>query len=721
MKRSVALIVLFFFGISAHAQTAGQVVLTEQQLQKLPNDTSRIIPMFLVARSFIFSDSAKAIHYIREGLALSRKYNQPKFICIYQELWAEVYVLQGRFDAAITLLEDAHKLAVRIHNDYMIVNYEALRGEICSKQGDYPGAIQHNVAYMRYGEEKKDTQYILVGLVNISEVYQSEKNDEKAGEYAHRILQYPYNPHNVIAVTKALEMIATADIRHQRYEPARDSLQRALRLYAADNNDNGKAIIYSVLARCYPADPFHQLQYALPAQDLWERLGPDNGYAVSNLVNLGAVYAYLARSGTAQPTITTTASARDTAPPLTRDTLDGDETAAWRTLQATRKMSVSALTAKARAYYKEALDRANRTNDREGLILVSDSLAALDVTDNHFQEAASLLQRRNRLYDSVFSQENKNHLAGVEADYKVELSDKQLQINKLALSNQIKIKWLLISSLVLVLLILGLIFRQGRVQKKNNASLSSLNTKLNEANGQLNEANARLGETNQQLGEANRVKTQFFGILNHDLRSPVASLITLLRLRQRDPEIIDQQAVEARTGQITLAAEELLEKMEDLLIWSKGQMEQFRPKMKPVTVANLFSDIERKFATEGAVLHFDQPPGLSVTTDEDFAKTILRNLTGNAIKALRTHPNHAPAQINWKAWTEGPGICLSITDSGPGATAEQLSPLFDESAPIGIRSGLGLHIIRDMARAIGCEVTTNSPSNGGLEVRLHFR
>ena len=481
------------------------------------------------------------------------------------------------------------------------------------------------------------------------------------------------------------------------------------------------AIIYGVLARCYPADPFHQLQYALPAQELWERLGPDNGYAVSNLVNLGAVYAYLARFGTNQMEDKNASLAHKTPSSSTRDTLDGDETAAWRTLQATRKMSVSALTAKARAYYKEALDRANRTNDREGLILVSDSLAALDVTDNHFQEAASLLQRRNRLYDSVFSQENKNHLAGVEADYKVELSDKQLQINKLALSNQIKIKWLLISSLVLVLLILGLIFRQGRVQKKNNASLSSLNTKLNEANGQLNDANARLGETNQQLGEANKVKTQFFGILNHDLRSPVASLITLLRLRQRDPEIIDQQAVEARTGQITLAAEELLETMEDLLIWSKGQMEQFRPKMKPVTVANLFSDIERKFATEGAVLHFDQPPGLSVVTDEDFAKTILRNLTGNAIKALRIHPNHAPAQINWKAWTEGPGICLSITDSGPGATAEQLSPLFDESAPIGIRSGLGLHIIRDMARAIGCEVTTNSPSNGGLEVRLHFR
>jgi signal transduction histidine kinase len=326
------------------------------------------------------------------------------------------------------------------------------------------------------------------------------------------------------------------------------------------------------------------------------------------------------------------------------------------------------------------LDRATHVNDREGLMQVSDSLAALDALDGHFKEAYTFLQEHDRLSDSVFSQENKNHLAGVEADYKVELTDKQLQINKLALSNQIKIKWLLISSLSLVLLTLVLIFRQSSLRKRNNASLSLLNTQLNQANGQLNEVNARLGDSNQQLEAANRVKTQFFGILNHDLRSPVASLITVLRLRQREPEMIEQQAVEARTGQITRAAEQLLETMEDLLIWSKGQMEQFRPRMKAVAVAQLFTDIERKFAGEGATLQFDQPPGLTVVTDEDFAKTILRNLTGNAIKALRDY------------------AATTLT----------------------VHSGLGLHIIRDMAKAIGCEVRTSSPRDGGLEVRLHF-
>jgi C4-dicarboxylate-specific signal transduction histidine kinase len=88
---------------------------------------------------------------------------------------------------------------------------------------------------------------------------------------------------------------------------------------------------------------------------------------------------------------------------------------------------------------------------------------------------------------------------------------------------------------------------------------------------------------------------------------------------------------------------------------------------------------------------------------------------------VAAHPNHTPAQINWKAWMEAGSIWLSITDNGPGATNEQLTPLFDEGAPIGIRSGLGLHIVRDTAKAIGCELHTHSPHEGGLEVCLTMR
>ena len=59
-----------------------------------------------------------------------------------------------------------------------------------------------------------------------------------------------------------------------------------------------------------------------------------------------------------------------------------------------------------------------------------------------------------------------------------------------------------------------------------------------------------------------------------------------------------------------------------------------------------------------------------------------------------------------------------MTYNGPGATDEQLRALYDESAPSGARTGLGLHIIRDLAKAIGCKVTYNAGKGLGAEFIL---
>ena len=712
----------FFYTISVSAQsreTAPNNLTPEQQLETLPHDSSRIRPLFIIANSYLYSDSTKTLRYLKEGLELARKFNRQNAICTFLLLWAEVYNAQGKFDAALPILEQAHEVAVRNHNANLIATYEQLRGVICNETGDYPGAIAHDIEYIKQGEAVKDTQMIMIGLANVCVAYQNEKNNDKTVEYARKILEYPYSPRNALSVSKALEMIASVYIEQHKYTQAQDSLKKAFQLYAAEKNENGMAIIYTSLAACYPNDPYHNLEYALPAQELWEKLGPDNGYAISNLGNLGAVYTNLARIKLGL--------LKDSSTFATVAGPGNPQSAAARALYEAAKLNATALKAKAGAYYLQALDRATKTSNREVLVQISDSLSSLEALDGRYKDAYFHLKQHQILYDSVYSQDNKNHVAGIEADYKVELSDKQLQLNKLELSSQIKIKWLLISSLSLTLLVLGLIFWQSRLRKKNNASLSALNKELNETNLKLNEANSRLEDANSQLEAANRVKTQFFAILNHDLRRPVASLITLLNLHQQDPEVFDEQVVKARTGQLTQAAEDLLETMEDLLIWSKGQMERFRPNMKPVLVASLFADVEKKFASEKVSMTFDQPAGLSIISDRDFTQTILRNLTGNAVKALTKHfggtesnatPHPYPGKIAWKAWEDPEGVRMSIIDNGPGATPEQLNPLFDEEAVVGLGSGLGLHIIRDMAKAIGCEIESFSPQEGGLGIRL---
>ncbi|UPT71711.1 MAG: ATP-binding protein [Flavobacterium sp. JAD_PAG50586_2] len=107
-----------------------------------------------------------------------------------------------------------------------------------------------------------------------------------------------------------------------------------------------------------------------------------------------------------------------------------------------------------------------------------------------------------------------------------------------------------------------------------------------------------------------------------------------------------------------------------------------------------------------------------MNTDENYLKTIIRNLTGNAIKALKEIENPT---ILWKAWKENNQTYLSITDNGPGAGQEQFKALYDDKEVVGIKSGLGLHLIRDLCRAIDCEISVNSKLTSGTTITLKLK
>lgn len=90
-------------------------------------------------------------------------------------------------------------------------------------------------------------------------------------------------------------------------------------------------------------------------------------------------------------------------------------------------------------------------------------------------------------------------------------------------------------------------------------------------------------------------------------------------------------------------------------------------------------------------------------------------MTGNAIKALDKIEN---PNIIWKAWQENNFSYLSITDNGKGASDEQFKALYDDKEVVGIKTGLGLHLIRDLAKAIDCEISIDSKIDIGTTFTL---
>jgi len=300
--------------------------------------------------------------------------------------------------------------------------------------------------------------------------------------------------------------------------------------------------------------------------------------------------------------------------------------------------------------------------------------------------------------DSVFNFKNKQSLQNLEDERTIERRDKEIQINRLNIQTREKQKWYFIGGICLLLVIAGLIFFQSRVRKRNNIRLQKLNS---------------------ELDHANKVKARFFSILNHDLRGPVANLIHFLHLQKDSPEMLTEEIKIRMENKTISSAENLLESMEDMLLWSKDQMENFNPEPKNIAIDTLFDDIKKRFtSTENVEISFESPHNMILFTDKNYVKTILRNLTGHAIKALQETQNGA---IILKGWQQDGNNYISVSDNGPSGTREQFRALYDDKEVVGIKTGLGLHLIRDLAKAINCKIDVQTTPRHGTVFILLFQ
>ncbi|PXY45216.1 tetratricopeptide repeat-containing sensor histidine kinase [Flavobacterium hydrophilum] len=342
--------------------------------------------------------------------------------------------------------------------------------------------------------------------------------------------------------------------------------------------------------------------------------------------------------------------------------------------------------------------------DKEFFVIINQKLSQSYAALGLWKEAFHYKEIYAKYNDEMMHESAKQSIANAEARY--QNNTKKQEIKNLSAQNTIKNiqiedareqRLFLISGILLVGIIGLLLFRQNQNRKKTNQKLQLLN---------------------QELDEANKIKARFFGILNHDLRSPISNLIHFLHLQKENPELIDEETALRMQAKIISGAENLLSSMEDILLWSKGQMENFKPHFKNIPVEVIFEDTKKHFsAVENIEISFENSENIILNTDENYLKTIIRNLTGNAVKALDKNKN---GKIIWKAWQEHNQTLLSITDNGPGESLEKFKALYDDSEVIGIKSGLGLHLIRDLATAINCKIEVDSKPNFGTTFTILF-
>lgn len=539
-------------------------------------------------------------------------------------------------------------------------------------RSDYPSAIKYYYKALHEAESVNDTYLITICYDNISTVYFFQKNYPQALKFSfkslNRLQREPStNAFNLTReIGNKLSSIGSIYTEMKEYAKAKICLLKAIKIHEEVQNKQGLAKCYTNLSILYQSDYEKKIHFILKAKQLNDELNANSNEAINNIANLGIAYFDWVRS----------------------DTLAQAKLSKLRQTEMMRE---------AENYLKQALELSNHTGELAYNNSFLGNLSEMQAYKGDYRNAYLNFRTYHQIEDSLYSQKSKNEIAAIASEREIALRDKEIEINKLALAVQHKQRIALVTGMLLLLVIGVLLFWQSQTRRRNNKILTRLNS---------------------ELDEANKIKTRFFGILSHDLRSPVAKLIHFLELKNSSPDLLTPEIAYKHQKLIAESAENLLDSMEAILLWSKSQMEHFKPHVKQVEISELFSYLQRMFAnTNHIAIRFNNPNNLSLQTDADYLKTIMQNFTVNAIKALN---NTVAGQINWEA-THGNGYTmLTISDNGPGIDPLHMQTLFSEESVISSKTGLGLHIIRDLAKAISCKIEVQSEPEKGSVFKLVF-
>jgi signal transduction histidine kinase len=226
-----------------------------------------------------------------------------------------------------------------------------------------------------------------------------------------------------------------------------------------------------------------------------------------------------------------------------------------------------------------------------------------------------------------------------------------------------------------------------------------------------------LAESNEHLQQADRRKTEFLGVLSHELRNPLAPIRNSLYVLDRAAPGSDQ-SVRARSI-LNRQVEHLTRLVDDLLDITRishGKIALSHARLDLRDVVAKTCDDNRSLCDERAVGLHVQAPSAPVWVDADANRIsqVIGNLLQNAAK-FTPHGGRVDVEV-----TSGEALAeINVRDTGIGMDADDLDRMFEPFAQadqglarVNGGLGLGLALVRALVELHGGTVRATSPGHG---------
>ncbi|WP_231982361.1 ATP-binding protein [Mycobacterium sp. E787] len=223
-----------------------------------------------------------------------------------------------------------------------------------------------------------------------------------------------------------------------------------------------------------------------------------------------------------------------------------------------------------------------------------------------------------------------------------------------------------------------------------------------------------MNEMLSRLEAGHRAQQRFLGDASHELRSPLATIISGLEVGEAHPELLN---AELTVDTLLPEAHRMRTLIEDLFLLARADERNLVRHKEEMALDDL-AEVEaaRARRATGCAVHTDIRPA-RLTGDPAAVSRMIRNLVDNAVR-------HANSSVAIEVGSRNGTATLTVSDDGPGIAPAERTRVFerfvrldaDRSRSGGGGAGLGLAIVAEIVAAHGGTITIDDRPGGGTRM-----
>lgn len=218
-----------------------------------------------------------------------------------------------------------------------------------------------------------------------------------------------------------------------------------------------------------------------------------------------------------------------------------------------------------------------------------------------------------------------------------------------------------------------------------------------------------------RLEAGHRAQQRFLGDASHELRSPLATIISGLEVVEAHPDLLD---AEMTTNTLLPEAHRMRTLIEDLLLLARADEQRLVRRKEEVALDDIAeAEAARVRRDAGCAIDLDVCP-VRFTGDPEAISRMARNLLENAAR-------HASSRVTLEVGSQDATAVLTVSDDGPGIAPAERTRVFErfvrldsDRARSGGGAGLGLAIVAEVVAAHGGTITVDDRPGGGTRMTV---